>query len=142
MMTNKSSLQTILTLLTLGILLTGCGNSGAFIAGNSTQVQLKEGNYEIIAKNITGSAETAYILGLSHSWGITTQSFGLIPVKGTKTLYKDAREELWNLFEEQYSAVEGRQLALVNVQYDAATTNFILYTHARITITADVIEFR
>lgn len=131
----------LLALFALSFMISGCGNSGAFLAHNSTQVQLHEGNYRIIAKNITGSAETAYILGGSHSLGVTTQSFGLIPLKGSKTLYKDAREELWTIFEEQYTPVEGRQLALVNVQYDAATVNYLFYTHARITITADVIEF-
>ncbi len=121
--------------------LSGCGNSGAFIASNSTEVQLREGNYHIVAKNVTGSAKSAFILGGSHSWGIATQSFGLIPLKGSKTLYKDAREALWTTFEEKHTSVEGKKLALVNVQYDAATRNYILYTQAKITITADVIEF-
>lgn len=131
----------ILSLLVFSFILSGCGNSGAFIASNSTEVQLHEGNYQILAKNITGTAESAYILGGSHSWGLATQSFGLIPLKGSKTMYKNAREELWTTFEEQYTSVEGKKLALVNVQYDAATRNFIFYTHAKITITADVIEF-
>lgn len=102
---------------------------------------MREGNYHIVAKNVTGSAKSAFILGVSHSWGITTQSFGLIPLKGSKTLYKDAREALWTTFEEKHTSVEGKKLALVNVQYDAATTNYIFYTQATITITADVIEF-
>lgn len=131
----------LFTLLIFSLFITGCGNSGAFIASNTTEVQLSEANYNIVAINVTGSAESAYILGGSHSWGLTTQSFGLIPLEGSKTLYKDAREDLWNTFEEQYSAVEGRKLALVNVQFDAATINYFVYTHAKITITADVIEF-
>lgn len=128
-------------LLVFSFIISGCGNSGAFIASNSTEVQLSEGNYHIVAKNVTGSAKSAFILGGSHSWGIATQSFGLIPLEGSKTLYKDAREALWTTFEEEYTSVEGKKLALVNIQYDAATTNYILYTHAEITITADVIEF-
>jgi hypothetical protein len=131
----------LLTLLAAGLLISGCGHSGAFIASNSTQVQLQEGNYRIVAKNITGSAESAYVLGLSTSWGITTSSFGLIPLSGSKTLYKDAREELWTVFEEKHSTVLNKKLALVNIQYDAATTNYLLYTKAKITITADVVEF-
>lgn len=137
----RTSLPALLTLLTFALIVTGCGNSGAFLATHATQVQLNEGNYKIVAQNVTGSAQNAAILGLSHSWGITTQSYGLIPLKGSKTLYKDAREALWTTFEEQYGSSRGRKLALVNVQYDAATTNYILYTHAKITITADVIEF-
>lgn len=104
-------------------------------------MQLHEDNYRIVAINVTGSAESAYILGGSFSWGIATQSFGLIPLKGTKTLYKDAREDLWTTFEEYYTSAEGKTLALVNIQYDAATTNYLVYTKAKITITANVIEF-
>ena len=131
----------LLTLLAASFLFSGCGNSGAFIASNSTKVQLHEGNYQIIAKNVTGSAKSAFILGASMSWGITTNSFALIPLNRSKSLYKDAREDLWTTFEEQYTTVEGKKLALVNIQYDAATSNYILYTDAEITITADVIEF-
>lgn len=108
-----------------------------FVASNSTEVQLQQ----IVATNVTGTAESAYILGGSYSWGMVTNSMGLIPLKGSKTLYKDAREQLWTTFEAQHAPVEGRKLALVNIQYDAGTTNFVLYTKAKVTITADVIEF-
>jgi hypothetical protein len=137
----RNSLPALLTLLTFAFIVTGCGNSGAFLATHATQVQLGEGNYQIVAQNVTGSAQNAAILGLSHSWGLTTQSYGLIPLKGSKMMYKDAREALWTSFEELYGSAGGRKLALVNVQYDAATTNYIFYTQAKITITADVIEF-
>jgi hypothetical protein len=132
---------TILSLLAVTLLFAGCGNAGVFLASNSTAVNLEEGNYTIVAKNVTGTAETAYLFGASYSWGMATNSMGLIPMGGTKTLYKDAREALWNNFENEYSTVEGRKLALVNIQYDAATSNFFLYTDAKVTITADVIEF-
>jgi hypothetical protein len=132
---------TILLLLAATLLLAGCGNAGVFLASNSTQVQLNEGNYTIVAKNVTGSSETSFLLGVSYSWGMGTNSAGLIPLSGSKTLYKDAREALWTNFETEYSPIEGRKLALVNIQYDAATTNFIVYTGAKVTITADVIEF-
>ncbi len=131
----------LFALFAFSFFISGCGNSGVFIASNSTEVQLREGNYHIVAKNVTGSAKSAFILGGSHSWGIATQSFGLIPLKGSRTLYKDAREDLWTTFEEEHTSVEGKKLALVNVQYDAATTNYIFYTQATITITADIIEF-
>lgn len=131
----------LLSLLFTGLLISGCGHSGAFIATHSTEIQLREGNYHVVAKNITGAAKSAYLLGGSISWGITTNSFGLIPLRGSKTLYKDAREELWTIFEQQHGPVKGRKLALVNIQYDATTSNYLLYTDAEITITADVIEF-
>lgn len=132
---------TIVSLLAVAFLFTGCGNAGMFVANNSTEVQLQQGNYTIVAKNVTGSAESAYVFGASYSWGMATNSMGIIPVGGTKTLYKDAREALWNNFEAEYSSVEGKKLALVNIQYDAATTNFFVYTNAKVSITADVIEF-
>lgn len=131
----------ILTLLAITLLFTGCGNAGVFLASNNTSVNLEEGNFTIVAKNVTGTAEVSYLFGASYSWGMATNSMGLIPMGGTKTLYKDARENLWNNFETEYSSVEGKKLALVNIQYDAATSNFFLYTDAKVTITADVIEF-
>lgn len=134
-------LYVIPTILILSLFITGCGNSGAFLAVNSTEVQLQESNYQIKAINVTGTAEASHVLGLSHSLGLTTQTFGLIPLKGSKTLYKDAREDLWKSYEEQYSSPEGKSLALINIEYDAATVNYLLYTKARVTITADVIEF-
>ena len=123
------------------LLFAGCGNAGMFVASNSTEVQLQEGNYKIVAKNVTGTAESAYILGGSYSWGMATNAMGLIPLSGSKTLYKDARENLWSSFEAQNSPVEGRKLALVNIQYDSGTTNLLVYTKAKVTITADIIEF-
>lgn len=128
-------------LFAISLIMTGCGNSGAFIASNTTQVELSEGNYRVVATNVSGSAETAYIFGGSISWGITTDSFGLIPLGGSDMLYKDAREALWNEYEDKNSSVTGKKLALVNIQYDAKTVNYFIYTKAAITITADVVEF-
>jgi hypothetical protein len=136
-MRNKS----LLVLLASVLIFTGCSNTGAFIASNSTTVELSEGNYTIVANNITGSSESSYLIGGSFSWGIKTDAFGLIKLKGTKTLYKDAREDLWNQYEAEHGSVEGKKLALVNVQFDNVSKNFILYTYTKITMTADVIEF-
>lgn len=134
-------LYTILSLFVLSFFVTGCGNSGAFLAANLTEVQLHKNNYQLKALNVTGTAEAAHILGVSHSFGLTTQTFGLIPLKGSETLYKDAREDLWRSYNEMYESPEGKSLALVNVEYDGATINYLLYTKARVTITADVVEF-
>ncbi|MCP9291963.1 MULTISPECIES: DUF6567 family protein [Gracilimonas] len=131
----------LIILLASTLLFAGCGNAGMFVASNNTQVELSEGNYSIIAKNVTGSSESAYILGASYSWGMATNALGLIPLGEGKTLYKDAREDLWANFEAANFPVEGKKLALVNIQYDSGTTNFVLYTKAKVTITADVIEF-
>ncbi len=133
--------KSILVFLILGMVLTGCSKSGMFLASNQTQVTLDNGDYKIVAKNVTGSAESSYLIGASYSWGAATQSFGLLKLDGTTTLYKDAREDFWNNYEEKYGSVEGKKLALVNVQFDANTQNFVIYTYARVLMTADVIEF-
>jgi len=125
----------------VAFLLTGCGNAGMFVASNSTEVQLKEGNYTIVAKNVTGTSETSYLFGASYSWGVATNSIGIIPLDRNKMLYKEARESLWDNFEKQGESIEGRTLALINIQYDSNTANFIVYTKASVSITADIIGF-
>lgn len=44
-------------------------------------------------------------------------------------------------FREKHGAPKGRQLALVNVRYDAEALNTIVYTHLDINVVADVVEF-
>ena len=134
----------ILSLLLLGtIVLSGCSNMGMFIASNSTQVELSEANYTLVATNVTGSAEAAYIIGVSNSWGLTTNVSGLFKMAGSsETLYKDARENLWKAYEAEHGSAEGKKLALVNIQYDADTKNFFVYTKGKITMTADIVEFQ
>lgn len=131
----------IIILIAVAYLFTGCGNTGMFVASNSTEVQLKEGNYTIVAKNVTGTSQISYLIGASYSWGIATNSVGIIPLGGNKMLYKEARESLWDNFEKQGESVEGRTLALINIQYDSNTSNFMVYTKASVSITADIIEF-
>lgn len=131
----------IIILMAVAFLLTGCGNAGMFVASNSTEVQLKESNYTIVAKNVTGTSDISYLFGVSYSWGVATNSAGIIPLDGNKMLYKEARESLWDNFEKQGESIEGRTLALINIQYDSNTTNFLVYTKASVSITADIIEF-
>jgi hypothetical protein len=128
----------------LVFILSGCGNSGAFIASNSTEVQLREANYEIVALNMTGEAETSYVFGASVSWGPATNSYGLIPIGNSAevSLYRDAQTQLWDNIKTKLGEVENRQLALVNVHYDASTANFFFYTWAKLTVVADVVEFK
>ncbi|MGM0589505.1 MAG: DUF6567 family protein [Bacteroidota bacterium] len=137
-------LNLIITLVISAVLVSACGNSGAFLASNTTEVHLKEANYNIVATNMSGMAETSYVIGASVSWGPTTNSYGLIPLgeATTTSLYKDAQDELWANIREAVGDIENRQLALVNVRYDASTANYFFYTWAKITVTADVIEFR
>jgi hypothetical protein len=123
------------------LLLTGCTNSGAFLAANQTIVNLNEGNYSIAATNVTGEAEAGYILGLSYSTGLTATTLALARVDGTDKLYADALENLWSNYEAEYGEVEDGSLALANVRYDSDILNLILYTQVKVTVRADIVEF-
>jgi len=79
-----------------------------------------------VAKNVTGTSEISYLFGASYSWGVATNSVGIIPLDGNKMLYEEARESLWDNFEKQGESIEGRTLALINIQYDSNTANFFV----------------
>lgn len=121
--------------------LTGCANVGAFTAGNLTQVELSEPNYKVVATGVSGESEASYLIGVSFSNGPQSGSLSLFRVNGTGMLYKEAMDNLWEAFAAEHGAVEGRRLALANVRYDAATSNFLVYNDITLSIRADVIEF-
>ena len=123
-------------------LLSSCANTGMFLAMNNTAVELSESNYEIVATNVFGEAEAGYLLGLSFSAGAATNTFALARVSGSGMLYMEALENLWKDYEKTHSSVIGKKLALVNVRYDSDALNLILYTKAKISIRADVVEFK
>lgn len=124
------------------VILCGCASSGMFTSINSTNVELREPNYKIIAKNISGSSESGYILGLTIPSGFMTNTLALARVSGTGMLYEEALANLWKNYETNYGAVEGKKLALINVRYDTDALNlFLLYTSAKVNIRADVIQF-
>ena len=131
----------ILLLLFLSVLLTGCSNSGAFLAVNQTVVNLEEGNYTIEATNLMGESSAGYILGLSYSSGPVANTFALARVSGSGALYAEAIDNLWASFEEEYGTVRGEKAALTNVRYDAEMLNLILYTKVTVTVRADVVMF-
>ncbi len=79
----------ILMSLTMGLLLTGCSSSGAFMAGNITDVQLQRNNFKIVAQNVTGEAQAGYFLGGTFSTGFATNTFALFRVSGSGMLYKE-----------------------------------------------------
>lgn len=126
----------------LAVALTGCINSGAFFATNLTNVELGQGDYAIVASNVTGQAEAGYLLGLSASQGGYASTFALIRVEGDGLLYREAVENLWANFAADNGPVEGRRLALVNVHFDADAANYLgLYTKSVVSVRADVVEF-
>ncbi len=123
------------------VLITGCSNSGAFLSGNQTIVNLNEGNYSVAATNITGESESAYVFGLSYSTGFAATSFAIARVEGSGHLYADALENLWANYESEYGSASNQKLALANIRYDTDILNLFFYSKVRLTVRADIIEF-
>ena len=120
----------------------GCINSGAFYAGNLTNVELHDANYRIVATNVNGQAHAGYLIGITASQGGYASTLALFRVEGDGLLYKAAVENLWAEFEANYGPVQNRRLALINMQFDADATNYIgIYTKSLVSVRADVIEF-
>jgi hypothetical protein len=132
----------VLELLVCVFLLSGCTTGGAFLAQNLTNVELSRDNFEIIAKDVMGTAYADYLLGVSSSSGTGSNTLALVRVGGTATLYNDALNDLWKNFEENYGSTEGKNLVLVNVRYDADILNLIVFTKTTLFVHADVVEFR
>ena len=131
----------IVPIIFISLLFTGCSNSGAFLAGNQTIVNLNDGNYVIQATNLSGESSAGYILGVSYSNGFVANSLAIARVSGTGMLYAEAIEDLWASYEEQYGSVRGEKAALTNVRYDAEMLNLVLYTKVKVTVRADMILF-
>lgn len=124
------------------LLFSGCTNTGAFLAANQTIVNLNEDNFSIAATNVTGESQAGYLLGVSYSNGLAAGSLAIARVDGTGMLYAEALENLWQNYESEHGEVENGQLALVNVRYDTDILNLVLYSQIKITVRADVVEFR
>ncbi len=131
-----------LLLLASFFLLSGCLNSGMFLSLNQTVVELSEANFEVVATNVTGQAEADYLVGVSMSTGLHTQTLALIKLSGAEGLYQEALKNLWDNFKAQYGQVEGEKLALVNIRYDSEILNLILYNKVKLIVRADVVRFR
>lgn len=129
------------TIAIAALLLSGCASTGVFNTSHLTNVQLTEGNYRIIATNVSGEASASYILGVSGAVGTELRTFALVRVGGDRLLYQAAFEDLWQNFEAEYGSVDGRRLALVNVRYDSNALNLLLFTQPQVSIRADVVEF-
>jgi len=131
----------LLLIAVLALFTTGCVSTGAFPAANVTNVELSEGNYEIVATDVAGEASAGYILGLSAGTGFQMGTLALARVQGEGALYRQAIQNLWTNFRAEYGDVEGRDLALVNVRFDGDALNLILYTRPTVSVRADVVEF-
>jgi hypothetical protein len=122
-------------------LLSGCSSSGAFMAGNVTDVQLQRNNFKIVAQNVTGEAQAGYLFGGTFSTGFATNTFALFRVSGSGMLYKEALENLWKNYEAVNGPIAGKKIALINVRYDTDALNLVIYTQPKLLIRADVVEF-
>ena len=123
------------------VILSGCGTMGTFRADNLTNVELSEANFNIIARNVQGSAMQGYIFGISAAQSFGVGTFGLVRVSGVEKPYDSAMKDLWNKFQQDHGSIEGRKLALINIRQDNEVLNTFIYTEARYFITADIIEF-
>jgi Family of unknown function (DUF6567) len=119
----------------------GCATGGMFAAGNLTDVRLQSGNYKILARGVTGEAGAGYLFGVTVPAGMMTNSIAIVRIDGTGMLYKEALDGLWKNFQLTHGPAEGKKLALVNVHYDCDALNLFVYTHAKVVVTADVVEF-
>ena len=130
-----------LTFITLVILISGCGTMGSFRANNITNVELSQANFNIVARDLQGSAMQGYLFGVSAPQGSDVSTFGLIRISGVENPFAYAVKDLWNKYREKHGDIEGKKLALVNIRQDTETLNLLVYTEAKYFITADVIEF-
>jgi Family of unknown function (DUF6567) len=125
----------------LSLVAGGCASGGMFTAANLTDVRLQSGNYKILARGVTGEATAGYLFGVTVPAGMVTNTIAIARVDGTGMLYKEALDGLWKNFQATNGPAEGKRLALVNVHYDSDALNLLVYTHAKLMITADVVEF-
>jgi len=133
----------LLLLLILPVLLSSCATSGLFTSAHVTNVELSEPNYTIVARSVSGVAESSYLLGFSGAFRGEMQSLAVYQLDGPKYLYQAALENLWDNYERENNAqVNGRSLALVNLRYDSEAVNVLgFYTKAKVSLSADIVEF-
>jgi len=114
---------------------------GSFRANNVTNVELSEANFNIVARDLQGSAREGYLFGVSAPQGADINTFGLIKISGDEKPYATAVKNLWKNYEEKYGEIKGKNLVLVNIRQDNEMLNTLIYTEVKYFITADVVEF-
>ncbi len=131
----------ICSILISSLVLSSCSTGGMFAAGNLTDVQLQRGNFKIIERGLSGESTAGYLLGITTPLGAATNTIAIARVQGTGMLYKEALDNLWKNYEAVHGSTEGKKLALINVHYDSDVLNLLVYTQAKIMVSADVVEF-
>lgn len=111
-----------LVILLVGALgLTGCASIGSMPYGNSTKTVLEKDNYTVKETAVTGESKGFDLL--------------FIPLKPPK--YSKAMEDLHSKVD-----MKGKSSALANVAQERSYDWWILFGIPRITVTADVVEFK
>lgn len=132
---------TISALIIFIVSLSGCATGGAFTSNNVTNVELSRSNFNIVARDICGTATQGYLLGVCISQGSEVGIFGLVRIAGVDKLYDSAIKDLWKNYKEKYGDTEGKKLVLANIRQDTELLNTLVYAQAKYFITADVVEF-
>ena len=126
---------------TLMISLFGCGTMGTFRGNNITNVELSQPNFNIVAKDLEGSASQGYLFGISVPQDLDVGIIGLIKISGEDKPFAAAVKKLCDDYRDKHGDPEGKKLALINIRQDTKVVNALVYAEAKIYITADVIEF-
>ncbi len=137
----RQKLWLIVLIPTLMAFLSGCYSAGSFLSQNVTNVELSDPNFNYVARNLEGSSKADYLIGVSFSTGFLANTFALVRVGGTATLYDDAIQDLWKKYKEKHGDLDGKKLALVNIRYDSDIINLFVYTQTKLYIHADIVEF-
>jgi hypothetical protein len=118
-------MKKIAFLLLLVAFIFGCTASrGNMHEQTNTGVSLSKNNYTIIKAGAKGESRGFYLLGF-------------IPIVSPN--FADAKADLYNTTNEK---LEGRSIALANQTQDESFLYLILFSIPKITITADVVEFK
>jgi hypothetical protein len=122
--TSTHWITTGLIFLTLSFL-GGCASDGGrYNKSSGTIINLEKNNYTMIKPAATGS-----------SMGF--KLFGIIPFKNPT--YAEAKQNLYGGLGE---SLAGRSIALANQSEDSSTLYLILFSLPRLTISADIVEFK
>lgn len=112
----------IISLLLLILIGSGCAQPAGLPYASGTQVQLSEGNFRVVRSNAVGQSSGFRLLGF-------------IPI--TSATYEAALSDLYA----RAGSPEGLPQVLVNVTQEKTYPYFVLFSLPTLTIRADIIEF-
>jgi cell division GTPase FtsZ len=116
--------KTILSVLIISVLLSGCGVQHAFVLNsnnNVTNVELSKKNFKVVEK-VTGSSTARYIFGIG---GINE-----------KALIENAKSEML-----LNANLEGAARAIVNITIEEDMTFYFVYFKRTVTVSGHIVEF-